>query len=429
MAHLHRVDCITHSCCQCSHLTKEGSRLDQDEWMTHCSRLDSGQQEQPSKDLLFCSGCSVKDEGLLGYTGNANGWDESLHRSLFSQLAFLHVLEPKISKVPFQYLCNHLHPSNNLFAFVNILEIVTVAKSLIAENASILSTISIELQNSFQNLVCLHFYDIVSLPHDHLYFNVYIDSSNVLPDFYLSDFQDIAYFEDFITTLVVHNSLSVIIAPFIYSRQRNVFLNRVEIMKMNNSMRSLCGVTNVEYSSDAPSRKNVGLIVGMGVAVLVMVVVVVLLYWVHKIRNVESLSNGATTNVASNFGHRIPLAAVLVATNNFDESLVVGIGGFGRVYKGTLSDGIIVAVKRGTHHLVSLIGYCNDNGEKVLIYEYMVNGTLTTHLYELGLPSLGCKERLEICPGAEKGLDYLPKHAVIHRDVKSPNILLDKNLY
>ncbi|KAM7502654.1 hypothetical protein LguiB_001558 [Lonicera macranthoides] len=181
-------------------------------------------------------------------------------------------------------------PSNNLFAFVNVLEIVSVPKSFIAENASI----------------------------------------------------------DFTTTLVVHNSLNVITAPFIYSRQRNAFLNRVEIMKMNNSMRSLCGVTNVEYSSNVPSRKNVGFIVGVGVAVLVVVVVVALLYWVHKTRNVESLFNGATTNVASNFGHRIPLAAVLVATNNFDESLVVRIGGFGIVFKVTLSDGIIVAVKRGT---------------------------------------------------------------------------------
>ncbi|KAM7497294.1 hypothetical protein LguiA_021708 [Lonicera macranthoides] len=134
-------------------------------------------------------------------------------------------------------------------------------------------------------------------------------------------------------------------------------------------MGSLCGVANVESSSDATSRKNVGLIVGVAVAILLMAVVVALLFWVYKIRNVECLSNRATSNAASNLGHCIPLAAVLESINNFDKSLVVGISGFGRVYKGTLSDGIIV------------------------------------------------KERLEICLRAVKWLDYLREHAVIHRDV------------
>ncbi|KAM7502655.1 hypothetical protein LguiB_001559 [Lonicera macranthoides] len=107
-------------------------------------------------------------------------------------------------------------------------------------------------------------------------------------------------------------------------------------------------VANVESSSDATSRKNVGLIVGVAVAILLMVVVVALLFWVYKIRNAERHSNRAISNAASNLGHCIPLAAVLESTNNFDKSLVVGIGGFGRLYKGTLSDGIIVAVKKGT---------------------------------------------------------------------------------
>ncbi|KAG6503204.1 hypothetical protein ZIOFF_035515 [Zingiber officinale] len=140
-------------------------------------------------------------------------------------------------------------------------------------------------------------------------------------------------------------------------------------------------------------------------------------------------------------------------TNDFSRVNEIGSGGYGKVYRGTLPNGQIVAIKRSekgsmqgglefkteiellsrVHHLnlVELVGFCYEKGELLLVYEYISNGTLRDSLSGRNQIQLDWKRRLKIALDSARGLVYLHNHAnppIIHRDVKSSNILLDDNL-
>ncbi|KAL3358375.1 hypothetical protein AABB24_015482 [Solanum stoloniferum] len=138
-------------------------------------------------------------------------------------------------------------------------------------------------------------------------------------------------------------------------------------------------------------------------------------------------------------------------TNGFKEFNELGRGSYGFVYKAVLPDGRQVAVKRANaatiihtnsrefemeleilcsvrhSNIVNLLGYCAEMGERILVYELMPHGTLNDHLHG-GLSPVSWNLRLKIAMQAAKGIEYLHKEVsppIVHRDVKSSNILLD----
>ncbi|KAK8938792.1 Phytosulfokine receptor 1 [Platanthera zijinensis] len=159
-------------------------------------------------------------------------------------------------------------------------------------------------------------------------------------------------------------------------------------------------------------------------------------------------------NLVGPIPKEISINALLKSANNFDPALIIGCGGFGLVYKATLEDGKKVAIKRlsgdfcqmerefhaevealsRAHHenLVLLQGYCKVGKDRLLVYSFMENGSLDYWLHERtdGPSILNWMRRVKIAQGAARGLAYLHQSCqpnIIHRDIKSSNILLDEH--
>nr|CAD1829180.1 unnamed protein product [Ananas comosus var. bracteatus] len=225
--------------------------------------------------------------------------------------------------------------------------------------------------------------------------------------------------------------------------------------------------TALDVPAPASKSRHFPVIVGVAAgATVVVAILIILVVFVIKRRRTRILwtdvtrcysftvswdPSKSTNSIPQLKGARLfSFEEVKKCTNNFSEANEIGNGGYGKVYRGILSNGRMVAIKRAqqcslqgglefkteiellsrVHHknLVSLVGFCFDQDEQMLIYEYVPNGTLKER--KSGI-YLDWRKRLQVALGVARGLTYLHELAsppIVHRDIKSSNMLLDEHL-
>ncbi|KAI3495387.1 hypothetical protein L1887_37724 [Cichorium endivia] len=201
-------------------------------------------------------------------------------------------------------------------------------------------------------------------------------------------------------------------------------------------------------------KTNNAVYVGVGIGVPCLVLLIFVILWRRK------WFKGRRTNENNFEGMELKTISfsfkqLKSATENFNPSNKIGEGGFGPVYKGTLSDGTVVAVKQlsaqsrqGNReflneigvisclqhpNLVKLHGCCIEGDQLLLVYEYMENNSLSNALFVSGKNRLvlDWATRFKICIGIARGLAFLHDESrikIVHRDIKATNVLLDKDL-
>ncbi|KAG5232603.1 receptor protein kinase [Salix suchowensis] len=174
--------------------------------------------------------------------------------------------------------------------------------------------------------------------------------------------------------------------------------------------------------------------------------------------DIQSNGGDNSKNIFEGGNVAVPIEFLRQVTDNFHEINIIGRGGFGVVYRGELHDGSKIAVKRMEstvmgnkgmgefqaeiavltkvrhRHLVALLGYCINGNERLLVYEYMPEGTLGQHLFECHdyrYTPLTWKQRITIALDVARGVEYLhglAQQSFIHRDLKTSNILLGDDM-
>ncbi|XP_061363728.1 L-type lectin-domain containing receptor kinase S.4-like [Gastrolobium bilobum] len=221
--------------------------------------------------------------------------------------------------------------------------------------------------------------------------------------------------------------------------------------KMNGEAKSLNLETLPPLPQSKKSTKTVIVGVTVSAAILTMIVAIFWLgtYLVRKMKN--DFIEAWEVDIGP---HRFPYEELKQATRGFNEKQLIGFGGFGRVYKGVLpNSNTQVAVKRISNdskqgweefvseiatigrlrhrNLVQLLGWCRKGCDLLLVYDFMPNGSLDKYLFDEPKEILRWEQRFNIIKGVACGLVYLHEEweqAVIHRDIKAGNVLLDSEM-
>ncbi|KAL9227873.1 hypothetical protein vseg_003514 [Gypsophila vaccaria] len=360
------------------------------------------------------------------------------------------------------------------------------------------------VDSGFSYIARLHFCEHIYTQINQRPFNIYINNQSAVPIgadvIAWTSGKDIPTYRDFAVNIPSaenkqQQQLTVALHPMDNSDNKpqyyDALLNGLEVFKVGDGNKNLAGPNPTpsealvkademrsEFIKDKPNIKVIGTATGVAAAFGIATALAVVMYkkksrmprsksgtssWLPIYGNSHtggmkstigghSVASAQLSNEAAANCRHLTLSEIKKATKNFDESNVIGVGGFGKVYKGVIDGNVKVAIKKSNpsseqgvnefiteiemlsklrhKHLVSLIGYCEEDGEMALVYDYMAHGTLREHLYKNNKTNLTWKQRLEILIGAAKGLHYLhtgSKYTIIHRDVKTTNILLDEN--
>ncbi|KAG9448163.1 hypothetical protein H6P81_014291 [Aristolochia fimbriata] len=302
--------------------------------------------------------------------------------------------------------------------------------------------------------VKLHFAEIVFRKDNTFFslgkrvFDVYVQGKLVLEDFNIADEAGKAVVKNF-TANVTTNTLEI---RFIWAGKGST---AIPVRGTYGPLISAISVTpNFVPPSEDSKKISAIAVTGIVLGSLCLISVVLGILWWKGCLCRKPSSDPELRHLDLQTGS-FTLRQIKAATNNFDVANKIGEGGFGPVYKGLLSDGIIIAVKQLSSkskqgnrefvneigmisalqhpNLVKLYGCCIEGNQLLLVYEYMENNSLARALWgpEDKQLKLDWPTRYGICIGIARGLAYLHEESrlkIVHRDIKTTNVLLDKHL-